>query len=81
MKTIFDSNYRKLVGWIAAERRYRKISQTKLNEMLGVNNPNYCSKIENFERRFDLNEFVDICLAIGIDPHEGIDMLLQGKGK
>lgn len=81
MKTIFDKNYRKLIGWISSERRYQKISQSQMNEKLGIKNRNFFSKVENFERRLDLNEYVNICLLLGLDPKEGIDMLVKEKNK
>ena len=82
MKSIFNASYRKVIGWLAAERRYQKISQSEANELLGLKaTANFVSKVENFERRIDLNEYVDICLVLGLDPHEGLDLLIEGKKK
>ncbi|TMO54438.1 XRE family transcriptional regulator [Pseudoalteromonas phenolica] len=77
MKAIFEPNYRKLVGWLTAERKFRKCTQPQLAEKLGFPNSSYISKIENFERKLDVNEYVKICQVLELDPHEGIDILLK----
>ena len=77
MKTIFEPNYRKLVGWLTAERKFKKITQPELAEKLALPNHTYISKIERFERKLDVYEFVKICSALELDPHEGIDILVK----
>lgn len=76
MKMVFDPDYRRLVGWLAAERRYKKLSQPNLAAQLGYASHSYISKIETFERKLDLVEFVKICKILELDPHEGIAMLI-----
>lgn len=77
MKSIFDKKYRQLIGWLVAERKYKKVTQAALAERLGYTNQSYLSKIESFERRLDILEFVRLCEALEVDPHEGIDLLLK----
>jgi len=77
MKSIFEPNYRKLIGWITAERKFKKLTQPQLAEKLGFPNHTYISKIETFERKLDVNEYVKICQALDLDPYEGIDILLK----
>lgn len=77
MKLIFDERYRRLVGWIIAERKFKKLTQVELSRLLGYPNSTYISKIEQFERRMDMLEFVNICEIIGINPHEGLSILLE----
>ncbi len=36
----------------------------------------WVAKTENGERRLDVLEFVNLCLAIGLDPHEGLDLVI-----
>lgn len=77
MKTIFEPNYRMLIGWLTAERKYKKVTQPELAEMLSLPNNTYISKIERFERKLDVYEFVKICQALDLDPHDGINILLK----
>lgn len=76
MKTIFSERYRKLVGWLIAERKFKKISQVDLAKKLGFPNSTYISKIEQFERRMDVLEYVMICEGIGLDPKDGLETLV-----
>jgi transcriptional regulator with XRE-family HTH domain len=39
----------------------------------------WVAKTENGERRLDLLEFVNLCMAIGLDPHKGLDLLITGQ--
>ena len=77
MKSIFNERYRKLVGWIIAERKFKKMTQVELSKRLGYPNSTYISKIEQFERRMDMLEFVNICEIIGINPHDGLEILVE----
>jgi hypothetical protein len=36
----------------------------------------WVAKTENGERRLDLLEFINLCMAIGLDPHTGLDLLI-----
>ena len=62
-----------------AERKFKKITQLELSRRLGYPNSTYISKIEQFERRIDILEFVNICDSIGIDPHIGLTILIETK--
>lgn len=77
MKTIYSPEYRKLVGWIAAERRYKDVSQAQLAEKVGFKNSTYISKIEKFDRKIDISEYILICEALELDAHEGLDFLIK----
>lgn len=79
MKAIFEPNYRKLIGWLTAERKFKRLTQPQLAETLGFPNASYISKIETFERKLDVSEYVKVCQALDLDPHEGIEILLKSK--
>ena len=57
------------------ERKFKKISQKELSERLGFPNSSYISKIEQFERRMDILEYVKICEGIGLNPKDGLETL------
>lgn len=77
MKTIFDTNYRKLIGWLMAERKFKNLTQGYLADKLGYPHQSYISKIESFERKLDVAEYVKLCQVLEVNPHEGIELLLK----
>ena len=70
-KTIFDERYRSLISNLASERKRLGISQQELAELLGVKQPDV-SKIEKFERRLDVLEFMLILKAFRVDSNKGL---------
>lgn len=72
MKSIGDTLYRSIVSRMKAERLKASLSQEVLAGKLGKPQ-NYISKIERFERRMDVAEFIRIARIIGIDPSSIMD--------
>lgn len=64
-KSIHTRHYRILIGLIRSERESRNITQKQLASMLSVKQA-IISKIENCERRLDLIELRQICIALGV---------------
>lgn len=64
-KSIYNKQYRILIGIIRQERESRHITQEQLASMLSVQQA-IISKIETCERRLDLIELRQICTALGI---------------
>jgi len=52
----------------------------ELGEKLGVIH-SWVGKIEQGERRLDLVEYVRLCKALEIDPHEGLDLVVNAINK
>lgn len=73
-KSIYDEEYRRLISAIREARRTAGITQTELANRL--HRPqSFVAKVEGYERRLDIVEFVHMCRALGVDPgqilHEG----------
>lgn len=64
-KSIHTRQYRQLIGLVREERERQQITQSQLAETLGVQQA-VISKIENCERRIDILELRQICLALGV---------------
>lgn len=79
IKIVDEKNYRRLLGVLMAERRYKNIKQTELAELLGFASHTSVSKIENFEKTLSLPEFIGYAKAVGLDPHECLDILLSPR--
>ena len=72
MKSIGDPLYRSIILRMKEERVKASISQETLAAKLGKPQ-NYISKIERFERRMDVAEFIRIARIIGINPSSVMD--------
>jgi len=60
---------------LKAARKKRKLTQWQLADKLGCQQP-LVAKIERAARRLDIAEFIDVALAIGVDPSKIIKKLL-----
>jgi len=60
---------------LKAARKKQGLTQWQLAEKLGCQQP-LVAKIERCARRLDVAEFIDVALAIGVDPSKIIKKLL-----
>lgn len=65
MKSIHNKAYQQLLSLLRSKRLDKGITQEELASRLGVGQ-GIVSKIETHERRLDLIELREICLALGI---------------
>jgi len=77
-KTIYSPEYAELLRWLRAERRKAGLTMRGLGKKLGVIH-SWIGKVEQAERRLDLVEYLRICEALKINPHEGIDRIQTMK--
>ncbi|MDG6897015.1 transcriptional regulator [Actinobacillus delphinicola] len=67
MKTIYKERYRSIIQKLIARRKELNLTQQQIAAKL--NKPqSYIAKIEGFERKLDVLEFIEICEAIELDP-------------
>ena len=82
-KSIYSNNYIYLIYRLNSERKRLKISQISLATSLGKPQ-SFISKIETRERKLDIIEFIEISLAMGINPKEifndVVDKYIKEKG-
>lgn len=72
-----SSGYRALIDALSAVRREQGISQRELARRIGKP-PSFVNKVELFERRLDLLEFIVIAKAMDWEP-SGLLLHLQGN--
>lgn len=65
IKSIHDDAYRILVGLLRAERESAEITQIDLATLIGTDQ-SFVSKYERCERRLDMIEVRQVCVALGI---------------
>lgn len=68
--------HRRLAELLVAYREAAGLKQSELAEKLGRHQP-FVSNLEAGQRRIDLVELLDIAAALGFDPCELIEALLQ----
>ena len=66
-KSIHNEAYRKLIGELIAARKAAGITQQTLADGLGKPQ-SYVAKVEGFERRLDVVEYLTMAREIGVDP-------------
>lgn len=71
---VVSPEYRELIDVIAAFRREIGVSQRELARRLGKP-PSFVNKIELFERRLDVLEFIAIAEALGERPGAWLQVL------
>lgn len=71
----YSSNYDKLRAWMKAKREEQDLSLREAAEMLGRHH-SIIGKLEQNRRRIDIVEFVEYCEILGVDPHEGLSILI-----
>ena len=66
-RNTFGREYRAIVGVLVKRRKDAGISQWDVARALGIDQSRV-SKIERFELRLDVVDYVRFCEAIGLDP-------------
>lgn len=68
-----------LIAWLVEQRKSQDITMPELAKRLGLASHSYISKIESFERKIDIYEFMLICQALGVDGMEGYSVMLKAQ--
>lgn len=66
-KATDSEKYQGVIQALISARKDRKVWQTDIAAKM-KKPQSFVSKYENYERRLDMVEFVDVCRAIGVSP-------------
>ena len=66
-KSIYNDEYRRLIDALREARSGASLTQQQVADRLG-RPQSFVAKVEGFERRLDIMEFVHFCRAIGAEP-------------
>jgi DNA-binding XRE family transcriptional regulator len=81
MKTSFySSHYDKLRAWLKQGREDSGITLRELAPAMGAHWTTV-GKIEQARKKIEILEFVRYCQAIGVDPHEGLDVVIRSMAE
>ena len=88
-KTIYDDVYGSLLAWLKSERIRRNAETdgeftmralaprvSRLLRRPGLSS-SWVAKVEQKDRRLDVLEYAAYCVALGIDPYEGLRRVLE----
>ncbi|MDP5208835.1 helix-turn-helix transcriptional regulator [Microbulbifer sp. 2205BS26-8] len=71
--SVYSPAYDQLRSWLKNQREQRGLSLRATAKIMGRHH-SVLGKMEQ-DRKIDLVEFVEYCLALGADPHEGLKIL------
>lgn len=66
-KSIFETEYRAIINALREARKAAGLTQQDVADRLDKPQ-SYVAKIEGYERRLDVVEFLQLCRAIGVRP-------------
>ncbi len=69
MKTIYKERYRNIIRALINLRKQKNLTQQQLADKLGKPQ-SYIAKIEKYERKLDVMEFIEFCEALDITSNE-----------
>lgn len=72
----YSPHYHQLRAWMKQKREESGLSLRAVAEILGRHH-SVVGKLEQDRRKVEILEFVAYCQAIGADPHEGLDIIIQ----
>jgi DNA-binding XRE family transcriptional regulator len=77
MKTSsYSLHYEKLRTWLKQKRALTSLTLRDLAPMIGAHFTSV-GKMEQDRKKIEIVEFVKYCQAVGADPHEGLDIVIQ----
>ena len=81
MKTsTYSLHYEKLRSWLKTKRSLSSLTLREIAPMIGAHFTSV-GKMEQDRKKIELVEFVRYCQAIGADPHEGLEIIIQSIDK
>jgi len=76
MKTsAYSPQYEKLRAWLKAQRQAQNLSLRDVAAKIDRHH-SIVGKMEQNRRKIEIVEFVQYCNALGIDPHEGLEIII-----
>lgn len=79
-ESVHTARYRRFREILIEARKARGLSQEALAEKL-TRVQTFVSKYERGERRLDVVEFLDVAMALGLDPQKVIRQVQTANGK
>lgn len=78
--SVYSPNYDKLREWLKSCREEKGLTLRDASEEWGRHH-SIVGKLEQNRRRIDIIEFVEYCRVLGVDPHEGLEILIASSSR
>lgn len=72
----YSPHYEKLRLWLKKQREASGLTLREASLAMGRHH-SVLGKIEQDRRKIEVLEFVRYCRVLGVDPHEGLDVLID----
>lgn len=72
----YSPHYEKLRTWLKEQRDASGLSLRDVAEAMGRHH-SVLGKMEQDRRKIEILEFVRYCQVLGVDPHEGLEVLVK----
>ncbi len=72
--SVYSPQYQALRDWLKSKRLEKGLSLREVGEIVGRHH-SVIGKLEQDRRKLDVVEYVEYCMALDIDPGEGIDII------
>jgi transcriptional regulator with XRE-family HTH domain len=72
----YSPHYKNLRSWLKEQRLKRGYSQRDVSDLMNRHH-SVVGKMEQDRRKIEILEFIRYCQVIGVDPHEGVEVLIQ----
>lgn len=74
--SLYSPHYEKLRAWLKRCREEGDLTLREASEIAGRHH-SILGKMEQNSRKIEIIEFVHYCRALGVDPHEGLEVIIQ----
>ena len=72
----YSPHYEKLRTWLKEQRDASGLTLRDVAEAMGRHH-SVLGKMEQDRRKIEILEFVRYCQVLGVDPHEGLEVLVK----
>jgi cytoskeletal protein RodZ len=72
----YSPHYEKLRTWLKQSREETGLTLRDVADAMGRHH-SVLGKMEQDRRKIEILEFVRYCKILGVDPHEGLDILVK----
>lgn len=78
MKSIYSKETEVLCDWLRQQREHKNLTMREAAKLIGKPH-SFIGKIESGQRRLDVVEYIWYCQKLGLNPNEGINLIVSVK--
>jgi transcriptional regulator with XRE-family HTH domain len=78
MKSIYSKETEVLCDWLRQQLEHKNLTMREAAKLIGKPH-SFIGKIESGQRRLDVVEYIWYCQKLGLNPNEGINLIVSVK--